>query len=319
MSSTTDSALAGQGATRSTVVGRRYLVVSPVKDEARFVERTLLSVAQQTLPPARWIIVDDGSTDDTPAILRRFAQGRAWIDVVTRESRAARQPGSAVMNAFFHGLARAELDAFDYVVKLDCDLELPEDYFERMIDRFERQPRLGIASGIYLEEGAQGWRAIAMPAYHAAGASKVMRTACFREIGGFVRERGWDTVDELRAQVRGWTTGHFEDIRFRHLKPEGSGIGNLRTNAMHGDVYYLTGGGPLFLLFKAAHRMVAGAPPVIGGLAMLWGYLRCLAARRPRLVDETEAKHYRRLLNGRLWSRLRPHRHRGELRSMESR
>lgn len=295
----------------------RYLIVSPVKDEERYVERTLQSLTAQTLSPVRWIIVDDGSADSTPDLLRKYARDHDWIQIVTRDKRGARQPGSAVMHAFYHGLEQADGVAYDYLVKLDCDLELPWDYFESLLARFEQNPRLGIASGVYLEEGPRGWRAIGMPAYHAAGASKVMRAKCFAEMGGFVRERGWDTVDEVRAQVKGWETTHFPDVQFRHLKPEGSGIGNLRTNVMHGDVYFLTGGGLLFLLLKVTHRMVSGSPPLAGGLAMLYGYLRSWVSGRERLVDRVEARHYRRLLNRRLlpWRADRG----GRLNSMESR
>jgi glycosyltransferase involved in cell wall biosynthesis len=296
----------------------RYLVVSPVKDEERHVERTLDTVAAQTVRPARWIIVDDGSTDRTPEILRRYAEGRGWIEVATRRNDGARQPGSAVMNAFYHGLERVRPADYDYIVKLDCDVDLPADYFERLFGEFERDSRLGIASGIYLEESAGSWQAISMPAYHAAGASKVMRTRCFEDIGGFVRERGWDTVDEVRAQVRGWRTRHFPEVQFRHLKPEGSGIGSVRTNAMHGDVYFLTGGGPLFLLFKAAHRMIAGSPPVVGGLAMLYGYARSALSGRARLVTPEEAQHYRRLLNRRILRLARGAERSGGLDSLKS-
>lgn len=281
----------------------RYLIVSPVKDEERHVERTLRSVTSQTVTPVRWIIVDDASDDGTADIVRRYASEYPFIQLVSRIRTGARQPGSAVMHAFYHGLQHAEGVAYDYIVKLDCDVELPHDYFEILLGYFQREPRLGIASGVYLEEGAGGWKAVPMPAYHAAGASKVMRATCFEEIGGFVRERGWDTVDEVRAQVRGWMTRHYPEIEFRHLKPEGAGIGSVRTNLMHGDVYYLTGGGPLFLALKVVHRMFAGSPPMIGGLAMLWGYLRCLASGRDRLVSPKEARYYRRLLNARI---LRP-------------
>jgi len=280
--------------------GAHYLVISPVKDEERYVERTLRSMTNQTVLPVRWIIVDDGSKDGTPEILRRYASRHPWIQIVSRENRGARQPGSAVIHAFYHGLEHADGVAFDYLVKLDCDLEFPRDYFENLLDRFERHPRLGIASGIYLEERSRGWRAVAMPAYHAAGASKMMRVRCFEDIGGFVRERGWDTVDEVRAQVQGWVTRHFPDIRFRHLKPEGSGIGSVRTSVMHGEAYFLSGGGPLFLLLKVAHRIACGVPLVVGGLAMLFGYVRSWASGRERLVTPAEAQHYRRLLSQRM-------------------
>jgi poly-beta-1,6-N-acetyl-D-glucosamine synthase len=283
---------------------RRYLVISPVKDEERYVERTIRSMLQQTMLPTLWIIVDDGSSDGTAHILARYASEHPWIRVASRRNPQSRQPGSAVMHAFYEGLKQAGNAEFDYLVKLDCDVELRPDYFERLLEQFARDPALGIASGVYQEEDGQGWRTIDMPSYHAAGASKMLRRRCFEDIGGFVRDRGWDTIDEVRAQVSGWSTRHFADIRFKHLKPEGAGIGALRTCVLHGEVYYLTGGGPAFLLLKAGHRMLAGKPPVIGGLAILYAYLRCWWSGRQRLVNPAEAQHYRRLLNRRLvrWS-----------------
>lgn len=279
----------------------RYVVISPVKDEERYVESTLRSIVAQTVRPLRWVIVDDGSTDRTPELVQQYAHEHSWIQVLRRETKAARQPGSLVMHAFYHGLEAAKDLPFDFVVKLDCDVELTADYFERILERFQLDPRLGIASGVYLEVGPAGWEPIPMPSYHACGASKVMRAQCFEEIGGFVCERGWDTVDEIRAQVRGWTTRHFEDLQFRHLKVEGSGIGDVRTNVMHGEVYYVTGGGPLFLLIKVLHRMVTGTPLLVGGLALLWGYLRLRLANREMLLNATEARYYRKLLNRRIW------------------
>lgn len=288
--------------------GRRYVVVSPVKDESRFVERTLRSMAAQTHRPERWVIVDDASSDGTLPIVESFAREHAWIRVVRRQQRGAREPGAAVMHAFYAGLALAREVDHDYVVKLDCDVDLPPDYFGRILHAFDARPRLGIASGVYLEEGQAGWTPIRMPEYHAAGACKVIRRRCFDEIGGFVSARGWDTVDEIRARSAGWATTHFPDLEFLHLKPEGSGIGSVRTCVLHGDVHYVTGGGLLFLAFKCAHRMVVGKPPVVGGLAIAYGYLR--AALRPcsRLVSQREAREYQRLLNRRLVPRrTRPH------------
>ena len=119
-----------------------------------------------------------------------------------------------------------------------------------MMARFADNPSLGIASGVYLEQEQGSWVAIEMPPYHAAGACKMMRSDVFRQIGGFVQSRGWDTVDEIRAQGLGWKTQHFEDLQFRHLKREGSGIGPVPTSVMHGEVYYLTGGGKLFFVLK---------------------------------------------------------------------
>ncbi len=284
--------------------GVRYVIVSPVKDEERYVEKTLRAMIRQTVKPSRWVIVDDGSQDGTPQILQCHAKDCSWIHVVTLPRKTARQPGAPVIRAFHAGFECLGNEHFDFVVKLDCDLEFEADYFEQLLGRFQQDPRLGIASGIYLEETNQEWVPIQMPAYHAAGACKVIRARCFEEIGGFVAERGWDTVDEIRAQVRGWKTRHFEEIQFYHLKTEGSGIGDQRTNVMHGEVYYLTGGGTLFLLLKVLHRMVLGKPFILGGLALLWGYLKPRLSRKQILLNGAEVRFYRRLLNQRIWNRL---------------
>jgi hypothetical protein len=174
-----------------------------------------------------------------------------------------------------------------------------------LLARFDADARLGIASGVYSESvDANVWEEILMPSYHAAGASKVIRRTCWDEIGGFVLSRGWDTVDEIRAMQRGWRTTHFRDLPMKHWKREGTGIGPIKTSAMHGEIYYLTGGGWLFFLLKVMHR-VKGRPFAIGALAMVWGYLRAEFSGKERLVTVDEARCYRALLNERITGRLK--------------
>lgn len=277
-----------------------YAIVSAVKDEAVHVRRTLESVIAQTVRPVRWIIVDDGSRDGAPEIVERYTRDHAWITLLRLQHDRARQPGSAVIRAFQAGYELLRSEEFDLIVKLDCDLELPADYFEALLSRFAQEPRLGIASGVYLEQRRTGWFVVPMPAYHAAGASKAVRKACFEQIGGFIPARGWDTVDEIKAQALGWQTRHFPELQFYHLKSEGSGIGQVRTNVMLGEIYHQTGGGALFFSLKLLHRAIVSRPPVVGAVVMLYGYLRSVLSRRPLLVSDAEARHYRRLLNQRL-------------------
>src|SRR3989475_12031938 len=171
---------------------------------------------------------------------------------LARES--GREPGSAIIRAFEAWYRLVQDVDFDFVVKLDCDLDFAPDYFQRLIDKFHRDPTLGIASGTYLEKrNGRGLR-VPMPAYHAAGASKVVRAKCFAEIGGFVPSPGWDTIDEIRALMKGCKTPHFEELSFYHLKDEVSGIVFLRTTFMHGEIHYLGVDGRLFFLFKFLHR-----------------------------------------------------------------
>jgi poly-beta-1,6-N-acetyl-D-glucosamine synthase len=283
---------------------KSYVLVSPVKDEEKYIARTIQSVLQQTVLPSAWIIVDDGSRDRTMAIVNEFAPKYPWIKVLTLATDRIRQPGSGIIRAFNAGYEVVKDQPFDFIVKFDCDIEFPPDYFAELLKRFEQDEKLGIASGIYLEEQHGDWIRVKMPAYHAAGQTKMVRAQCFQEIGGFVASRGWDTVDEIRAQSRGWKTRHFEELYFWHLKKEGSGIGLTRTNAMHGEIYYLTGGGKGFFLLKLLHRLIFGKPFFVGGVLLLWGYLRSWLSRKSKLVSPVEEDLYQDLLNQRIVERL---------------
>jgi len=287
------------------IAAPKYIIVSPVKDERRFVESTIQSVLNQTVKPIQWIIVDDGSKDGTTDILDAYGAKYDWISVIRLNRAGERRPGSAVIYAFNKGCESIKDENFDFIVKLDCDLSFEQDYFEKLFLQFHADDKLGIASGVYVESSRSGGLPVDMPEYHAAGASKVLRSQCYRAIGGFTAERGWDTVDEIKAQSRGWKTRHFNDIVFRHLKNEGSGIGNIQTNKMHGEIYYLTGGSKLFFLFKLAHRIIFGSPVVIGGLMMLIGYLTPMIKGKSLLVDDKEAQSYRKLLNKRIIDKLK--------------
>ena len=167
------------------------------------------------------------------------------------------------------------------------------------MQEFSMDPKLGIASGIYAENRGTGWCDVQMPYYHAAGASKAVRSKCFEEIGGFIAERGWDTVDEIRAMAGGWKTWHFSELKMKHWKPEGSGMGLLHTCTMHGEIYRRTGGGLAFFIAKVLNRL-RRPPFILGGTAMAWGYVRSWLGRQHLLVTSDEAKHYQTLLNARL-------------------
>lgn len=276
-----------------------YVVITPVKDEAKHFGRTLASMVAQTRKPLVWIIVDDGSVDGSLEMARRYAGEWEFIKTVSRGIRQPRQTGVAEVHAFNFGMEQLQGLSYDAVVKLDADLEFGPDYFEGLLVEFERDPKLGIASGVYFEERNRGWIEVRMPAYHACGASKVIRRECFRDIRGFVSERGWDTLDEIRAMACGWRTAHFRHLRLDHLKPEGSGMGRLHTYVMHGEIFYRTGGGFLFFMVKFIRKLHL-RPPIIGALAMLWGFARAALLRRPLLVTPEEGRIYRQCLRTRI-------------------
>jgi hypothetical protein len=235
--------------------------------------------------------------------VRRYQAGCPYIELVHHDCGGPRHPGSRVIHAFNRGYERVKAVEYDFIVKLDCDLSFAPDYFEQLLARFTADTGLGIASGVYLEEDkAANWQPVKMPAYHAFGACKVARRRCFEAINGFITSPGWDTVDEIRAWNTGWRTRHFDDLLVRHHKPEGLGIGRIRTSRMHGEIFYRTGGDPVFLLFKIVHRMTV-APFLIGALALTFGYLEALFTRQPILVTKREARAYRKVLRRRLIGR----------------
>src|ERR1700759_4142574 len=122
-------------------LSRRYLLISPCRDEAQYLRRTLDSVAAQSVPPALWVVVDDGSTDETATILEEYARRLPYLQVIRRPDRGRRQVGPGVIEAFYAGLEATRLEDFDYVCKLDMDLDLPARYFEMLIERMESDPR----------------------------------------------------------------------------------------------------------------------------------------------------------------------------------
>jgi poly-beta-1,6-N-acetyl-D-glucosamine synthase len=271
------------------LASRRYLLVSPCRDEAAYIRRTLDSVAAQSVVPALWVVVDDGSRDETPAILAEYARKLPFLRVVRRTDRGGRSVGPGVIDAFYRGLEGVSLDAYDYVCKLDADLEMPPRYFELLMRWMEREPRLGSCSGKpwFHHPDTRELVPELMGNEMSVGASKFYRVTCFQEIGGFVRQVMWDGIDCHRARMLGWIAEASDDadLRFLHLRPMGTsqkGIWTGRVRAGFGQ--YFMGTSPLYYLASAAYRLPA-YPPLIGSAAMLWGYFSSALKRLPRYDD----------------------------------
>ena len=249
--------------------------------------RTLDSVAAQTVRPALWVVVDDGSTDETPQILEEYSRKLPYLKVVRRTDRGRRAVGPGVVDAFYQGLESLDLDDYDYLCKLDMDLDLPPRYFELLMRRMERQPRLGTCSGkpwfIHPRTGERVPEVCGDEM--SVGMTKFYRVRCFREIGGFVRQVMWDGIDCHRARMLGWIAQSVNDpdLRFLHLRPmgasQGKGIWSGRVRAGFGQ--YFMGTSPLYYLAVALYRLPKH-PPVYGSVAMLWGYLSSALKGAPR-------------------------------------
>ncbi|MFM9995272.1 MAG: glycosyltransferase [Phycisphaerales bacterium] len=268
---------------------RRYVLIAPCRDEAKFMRRTLDSIAAQSVPPTLFVVVDDGSTDDTPKILSEYAARMPYLRVVRREDRGKRSVGPGVIEAFYAGLDTVRLDDFDYLCKLDLDLDLPQRYFELLLTRMESDPRLGTSSGKpYFTHPRTGSLVPETCGDEmSVGMTKFYRVRCFREVGGFVRAVMWDGIDCHRCRMLGWKAESRDDpdLRFIHLRPMGSShkgiwVGRQR----HGEGQYFMGTGPAYMTASALFR-VPRHPVLIGAMGNWWGYVRSALRRSPRYND----------------------------------
>lgn len=281
--------------------GSRYALVTPCRDEEQYARRTLDSVVAQTVRPSRWVIVDDGSRDRTPAILAEYAARHDWITVLRRDDRGFRKVGGGVIDAFYAGydLLGPE-DDLTYVCKLDLDLDLPPRYFELLLARMQADERLGTCSGKPYFRYRGKLVSEVTGDENSVGMTKLYRTSCFQEIGGFVRQVMWDGIDGHRCRWYGWRAQSWDepDLRFEHLRPMGtSDRGWWTGRTRHGGGQWFLGTGPVYMLASACFRMTR-PPYVVGGLGMLWGYLRSAVTRRPRYADAD----FRRFLRRYQWN-----------------
>ena len=261
--------------------------------------QTLDSVIAQSAPPTKWVIVDDGSTDETPAILADYAARHPWIQVVTRKDRGRRAVGPGVIEAFYDGYAAITPGEFDYLCKLDLDLRLPQRYFEILMERMEADPRIATCSGkAYIERDGE-----LLFERHgddtSLGMTKFYRVERFEAIGGFVREVMWDGIDCHMCRMHGWIACSWDEpeLRFVHLRPMGSSQQGIYTGRMrHGYGQYYMGTGFVYMLASAVSRLNE-KPYVLGSVAMMWGWLRSALKGAPRY----ENPEFRRFLRRYHW------------------
>ncbi len=250
--------------------------------------QTLDSMIAQSMLPDLWVIVDDGSTDQTSTILSEYSTRYEWIRVVTRADRGHRAVGPGVIEAFYEGLETIDLEQYEYVCKLDLDLRLPQRYFEGLINRMEHNPRIATCSGkAYIELPDGSLSSERHGDENSIGASKFYRVSSFNALGGFVREVMWDGIDGHRCRMRGWIACSWddEDLRFVHLRPMGSSQQSIFVGRMrHGYGQYFMGTGLLWMLATAAYR-VTEKPYIIGGLFILWGWLKASLQGLPRYEE----------------------------------
>jgi len=268
----------------------KYAIISPCRNEEQYIQKTLDSVLNQTRLPTDWIIVDDGSSDNTPIILKTYAKEHPFIRIVTRKNRGYRKVGQGVIDAFYAGYDSIDINSYDFLCKLDLDLILPPRYFESIIDRMVNNLRIGCCSGkpYYFHKKSGKLVSEYCGDENAVGASKFYRVSCFKQIGGFVREVMWDGIDGHRCRMHGWIACSWDvpDLKIIHLRPMGSSHkGILAGRFRHGYGQYFMGTSAIYMISSAIYRMIR-KPYIVGGIAMLCGFIASFITKKPRLEDK---------------------------------
>jgi glycosyltransferase involved in cell wall biosynthesis len=271
----------------------KYVVITPARNEARFIARTLRSMVAQTVLPLRWVVVSDGSTDGTDDIVRDFQREKAWIELIRLNDERDRS-FAAKVDSFNAGFDRVAYLPFDLVVSLDADIEFERDYFEFLIKQFVDNPKLGVG-GTPFVEGNSHYNYKYSSIEHVSGACQMFRRQCYADIGGYTRIPGggidWTAV--TTARMKGWQTRTFTERACVHLRPMGTASRQWYWAAFHhGQKDYYLGGHPVWQIVRSLHQM-ARRPYVLGGVSLLAGYAWAALTRVKRPVSDDLVRFHR--------------------------
>jgi glycosyltransferase involved in cell wall biosynthesis len=272
----------------------KYVLITPARNEARFIEKTLESMVTQTLPPERWVIVDDGSTDGTAEIVQKYARRYPWIDLVQRPQRLDRSFAGKV-HAFNVGLERLRTVAFDVIGNLDGDLSFDAEYLEFLIHKFAEDPRLGVAGTPFVDnDGYDSARDSFEGENHVAGGCQLFRRECFEDVGGYIPNPagGIDWIAVTTARMKGWKTRSFPEKRFHHYRRLGTADkSGMAASFSYGEKDYFLGSSPIWQLFRVAYRSTKRP---LDGIGLLAGYCWAGLRRIDRPVSRELIWFYRR-------------------------
>ena len=258
-----------------------HLVVTPARNEADNLPRLAESLAAQTWRPRVWLVVDNGSTDGTPNLVRELARIHPWIRLVSTPADTIPIRGRSSVRAFNEGVTSEGLQD-DLVTGLDADVSFGPDYFDSLRRAFRQDPRLGIASGLCYELDGADWKPVHVTHPNLRGAALTYRRECLAELRPLeARHGGWEAISIVRARNRGWETALLTQLGYRHHRPTGSrDLSRFASYAEEGDGAYYLWYRPSYLLLRTLYRTLHSRDLAPTGLA--WGYARAALRRKPR-------------------------------------
>ena len=268
-----------------------FYIVIPAHNEEAFIALTLQSLISQTHLPKKVVVVNDNSNDQTAEIVLAFAKENPFITLVNKTSEAIHLPGSKVIQAFHKGFETLD-NNYDILVKLDADLILPNNYFERIASIFEKDSKVGMAGGFaYIEKNGDWILENLTDKDHIRGAFKAYRKEFFVQMGNLKPAMGWDTVDELLAKYYGWKVLTDASLIVKHLKPTGANY-NKTARYKQGEAFYTLGYGFFISAIASAKLAMMKKKPLLF-LDYIRGFWKAKKAKTPLLVNQEQAKFIR--------------------------
>ncbi len=272
----------------------KYIIITPARDEEEHIEQTIKSVIHQSILPVRWVIVNDGSSDNTGSIIDAYAKKFDWILTLHRKNRGFRNSAGGEVEALYDGYKLIESVKWEFIVKLDGDLLFDSDYFEKCLHFFSLNKRLGIGGGsIYLMDSNKNLKLEKCPVFHVRGATKIYRKECWENIGGILTIPGWDTIDEVKANMLGWETQSSPDIKIIQLRDTGGPEGTWRDSVKNGLANYITGYHPLFMFLKCLKRIFQ-KPYGVMAIGLMYGFLSGYVKKIPQVDDQELIRYVRK-------------------------
>lgn len=272
-----------------------YVLISPARNEERNIAKTIRSVIAQTQLPLRWVIVDNGSTDSTAAIVKTFVSAYAWMELVELPVREGRS-FSAKVNGFNAGYERIKHLDYEVIGNLDADLSFDADYLEFLMGKFSEDASLGVAGTVFKEESGYSSDTDSFEGHtHVPGGCQLFRRKCFEDVGGYVPidAGGIDWIAVTTARMKGWKTKSFREKCFFHHRPLGTAErSSLASSFQYGEKDYYLGGHPIWELLRTCYKMTK-KPYVIGGAALGMGFVSAFLKRTPRKVSDELMRFHR--------------------------
>ena len=264
----------------------KYIVITPAKNEEKFIEKSIQSVINQTVLPLRWIIVDDGSTDGTAEIVKKYLDKYPFIKLVQRENSIERHFGNKVY-AIRRGFEEVKNIDYDFYCNLDADVSFEPNYFEFLLNKFKENPKLGICGGKVFDLIDGKFIPQKYENHSVAGPIQFFRRECYESFGGYQPFKvGFiDGHAEISARKNGWITQTFPELTVRHYKPAGSAKGNLWKIKFEGGKFeYRFGYLYVYHLIRNLST-VKSFSSLKAAIASILGYLDCLIKREEKLVN----------------------------------